>query len=147
MDRHHERILVPPQIPKPLPSHLRFELTSALLSDSAIPTIQSTLYDTSQDVGWIDAVRDRAKQLISTGQATSSHQVTEILLKEARARSKSRATTTRSHAHHRQTESDGQGSSGLTPQAVDIKFPDEAIKEGMKVVRTALEDIADVRTS
>ncbi|KAL8802938.1 MAG: hypothetical protein Q9182_003488 [Xanthomendoza sp. 2 TL-2023] len=145
MNHSHERILVPPHTPKPLPNHLRFELTSALLSNSAIPVIQSTLYDGSRDSGWIDAVRERAKQLISTGQATTSQQVMEQLVKEARDRSKSQPNIQGGLAHHQKSERGVQATSGPAP--INIRFPEQAIIEGKKAVRTALKDIVEVAIS
>ena len=147
MDLSHERILVPPHIPKPLPSRLRFEITSALLSNSAIPDIQTTLYDASRESGWIDAVRERAKQLISSGKATSPQEVIGLLVKEAWEGSNNRPTIQGGLARRQQPGSDSQGASGLPEQAVSVRFPIQAVKQGKGVVRNALEDFVDVGTS
>ncbi|KAL8783591.1 MAG: hypothetical protein Q9213_004520 [Squamulea squamosa] len=146
MDRPVERISVPPHTPRPLPSRLRFELTSALLSNSTIPDIQSTLYQTSQDAGWIDAVRERAKQLISSGQATSSHEVIGLLVKEARESSDNQPNI--QGGLRRQTHgSISQAAKGPANQKISVRFPEEAVSKGREVVRNALEDFVDVGDS
>ncbi|KAL8770846.1 MAG: hypothetical protein Q9209_003497 [Squamulea sp. 1 TL-2023] len=147
MERSVERVLVPPHTPKPLPSRLRFELTSALLSNSAIPDIQSTLYHTSQGTGWIDAVRERAKQLISSEQATSSHEVIAILVKEARENSNNQLNIQGGLARRQTHGSGSQAVRGPASQNISVRFPEEAVNKGKKVVRNALEDLVDVGTS
>lgn len=141
-----DRISVPPQPPRPLPTHLRTSLTSALLSSSAIPQIQATLYNTSQEAGWNEAIHRRAKQIISSGQATSSKEVMEILVKEAR---EGQALNSRpvnripgGLARHRQEDA-----KSTQDPAVDVMFPNEAVKRGKEVVRDALENIVDIGTS
>ncbi|KAL8843167.1 MAG: hypothetical protein Q9176_002120 [Flavoplaca citrina] len=142
-----DRISVPPQPPRPLPTHLRTSLTSALLSSSTIPQIQSTLYNTSQEAGWNDAVHRRAKQIISSGQATSLKEVTEILVKEAREGrgSNSRPVDRIPGGLARRRQEDAK--STQKDPAVDVTFPNEAVKKGKEVVRDALEDIVNIGTS
>ncbi|KAL9040131.1 MAG: hypothetical protein Q9180_002103 [Flavoplaca navasiana] len=142
-----DRVSVPPQPPRPLPTHLRTSLTSALLSSSAIPQIQSTLYNTSQEAGWNDAVHRRAKQIISSGQATSLKEVMEILVKEAREGrgSNSRPVGRIPGGLARRRQEDAKSTREDPP--VDVTFPNEAVKKGKEVVRDALKEVIDIGTS
>ncbi|KAL8726981.1 MAG: hypothetical protein Q9166_006344 [cf. Caloplaca sp. 2 TL-2023] len=144
MNASNERILVAPHTPKPLPNHLRYELTAALLSTAAIPKIQSALYDTAQSAGWQDAVRERAKQIISSGQAVSSYEVVKLLAKESRDGTNSRPNIQGGLARRQQSPLSGDRSSESADKALRIKFPEQAIKEGKQFVRHALEDLVDV---
>ncbi|KAI4234238.1 MAG: hypothetical protein LQ349_003914 [Xanthoria aureola] len=139
-----DRILIPPSPPSPLPPNLLTTLTSALLSStSAIPHLQSTLHSTAQSHHWPDAIHQRAKQLISTGQATTPQEVMAQLLLEAREGRKGMPG-----GMERGKGQDGKSGSGSGngngEQVIDVRFPEEAVKAGKEVVRGALEGIVDV---
>ncbi|KAI4187224.1 MAG: hypothetical protein L6R41_002942 [Letrouitia leprolyta] len=137
-------VIVPSHTPKPLPNYLRAELTSSLLSNSVIPVVQSTLYNASQDAGWIDAVLKRAKQLFNdSSQTWSPQEVLDILAKESRPSSHDHKSTPgglRRVGQDRGSE-DVKGRDG---SVVDIRFPDRAILEGKQVIKQALEEIVEV---
>ncbi|KAL8923927.1 MAG: hypothetical protein Q9208_004364 [Pyrenodesmia sp. 3 TL-2023] len=139
-----ERVIVPAHIPKPLPNHLRSELTSALLSTSAIPVIQSTLHEASQDAEWTTSVRLRAKQLISSGQATSSQDVMEILLKESVERQDDQPVPPGGIRRMRQDRDSGAEPVKQADGAISVKFPARAITEGKKAIRAALDPVIQV---
>ncbi|KAL9000341.1 MAG: hypothetical protein Q9169_001058 [Polycauliona sp. 2 TL-2023] len=144
-----DHILVPANPPNPLPTRLRTNLTSALLSSSAIPNIQSTLHSTSQDLGWIEAVHQRAKQLISSGQATTSKEAVDMLVTEAMAQNNKKETNLRGGlvGKNQLQERDGGRVRGVgDDKIIDVRFPEEAARRGKEVVREALEDIVDVET-
>ena len=150
MDTTQERALVPSHTPKPLPDHLRSELTSALLSNSTIPVIQSTLYNTSRDAGWIKSVHERAKHLINSGQMTSLQEVSELLIKESREGIEITSSLPGGLRRVRQNVDSADGGTGeveLASDRTDIKFPDRAIREGKEAIRNALEDIVEVETT
>ncbi|KAL8659836.1 MAG: hypothetical protein Q9202_006935 [Teloschistes flavicans] len=147
MNGNNERIIIPSHMPNPLPYHLRTELTSALLSESVIPKIQSALSDGRQDTGWMDAVRERAKQLIRNGDATTWQGVVDKLAKEARGVTENQPTVSGGLRR-------GHSSNGIKPTAgqtvdkpVDIRFPEHAIKQGTEVVRSALENLVEVENT
>ncbi|KAI4224827.1 MAG: hypothetical protein L6R36_004389 [Xanthoria steineri] len=134
-----DRILIPPSPPSPLPPNLLTTLTSALLSStSAIPHLQSTLLSTAQSHPWPDAIHQRAKQLITTGQATTPQEVMAQLVLEAREGRKRMMPGALARGKG------PDGTSGNGDQAIDVRFPEEAVKAGKEVVRGALEGIVDV---
>lgn len=147
MNRTSERIIVPLHVPTPLPSHLRTELTSALLSESAIPVVQSALSDAFRDAGWMDLVRDRAKQLISSGQATTWHEVMERLMMEARGNQHSRQTPP--GGLRRKHENEGVLARGNSPadHTVSVRFPEDAANKGKEAVRNALENLVEIENA
>ncbi|KAL9579428.1 MAG: hypothetical protein Q9212_005117 [Teloschistes hypoglaucus] len=144
MNNTHERIVIPAHTPKPLPYHLRTELTSALLSESLIPIIQSALSDGSRDAGWMDSVRERAKQLIRSGDATTWQEAMDKLPKEARGVTDNQPTVL---GELRRGQSDNEIRTTPDPtvnKSVNIKFPEHVMKQGIQVVRNALENIVEI---
>lgn len=139
-----ERVIVPVHTPKPLPIHLRSELTSALLSTSAIPVIQSTLQEASDEAGWTTSVRLRAKQLISSGQATNWQEVVEVLIKESIERQDDQPILPGGIQRMRQDRDKGVGPAKQTAGVISVKFPAQAITDGKKAIRAALEPVIEV---
>ncbi|KAL9599537.1 MAG: hypothetical protein Q9219_003781 [cf. Caloplaca sp. 3 TL-2023] len=147
MNSIHDRVLVPSHTPKPLPKHLRSELTSALLSNSSIPTIQSTLYDTSRDAGWMDAVRERAKHLKENQTELSLQEVVELLARESRERT-SDCNMKPGGLRRAWSDEDGEKRAAQSVSDQDkMRFPEQAIVEGKEVIRRALEDIVEVEAT
>ncbi|KAI4091266.1 MAG: hypothetical protein L6R37_007769 [Teloschistes peruensis] len=147
MNDTHERIVVPSHTPKPLPYHLRTELTSALLSESAIPMIQSALSDGCRDAGWLDAVLERAKQLIRSGDATTWQEAMDKLAKEARGVTDNQPTV--SGGLRRGHSDDGIRTTAdqTVDKSVSIKFPERVMKQGTQIVRNALENIVEIENT
>ncbi|KAI4148845.1 MAG: hypothetical protein L6R39_002675 [Caloplaca ligustica] len=141
-----ERVVVPAHTPKPLPGHLRSELTSALLSASAIPVIQSTLHDESEKVGWTKSIRERAKQLINNGQATTSQEIVEILIKESCERPGNQLCLPGGLRRTRQGQVDGSEAAKAANGAIVVNFPEQAIVEGKKAIRDALDPVIEVES-
>ncbi|KAL8846383.1 MAG: hypothetical protein Q9221_008525 [Calogaya cf. arnoldii] len=129
----NDRILIPSAPPTPLPPKLLQTLISALLSPptgtSAIPHIQSALSNNAKAAGWNEAVHKRAKEIIESGQAGNVKEVMEVLVREAMVR----------EGKGKGLKKVGGGGGGG-----GVRFPDEAIEAGRKVVRDALEGIVDV---
>ncbi|KAI4190609.1 MAG: hypothetical protein LQ346_004886 [Caloplaca aetnensis] len=139
-----ERVIVPAHTPKPLPNHLRSELTSALLSTSAIPVIQSTLQKASQEEGWTPSIRARAKQLISSGQVMNWQEVVEVLVKESIERQDKQPTLPGGIRRVRQDRNSAVELAKTADEAISVKFPAQAITEGKKAIRDALDHVIEV---
>ncbi|KAI4129540.1 MAG: hypothetical protein LQ338_002176 [Usnochroma carphineum] len=143
----HERVLVPDHTPKPLPNHLRSELTSALLSTSAIPLIQSTLHDAAQKAGWTEALRGRGKQLINSGQATTWQEVVELLVKESCGSPESRPSMPGGLQRRGLHQDIGAETAKSTEETIRVKFPEQAIREGKNVIRDALDHVVELESA
>lgn len=121
-------VTITPSIPSPLPTDLRHQLTSALLSASAIPTLQSTLYTKCEETGWLDAVRKRAVQLIregeEVGEGVAYEEVFGRVMGEAKAKGR-----------------ESGGGKGHGEGKVDVRVPEVVVNEGTKIVREALEKV------
>ncbi|KAL8749727.1 MAG: hypothetical protein Q9184_006692 [Pyrenodesmia sp. 2 TL-2023] len=139
-----ERVIVPAHTLKPLPIHLRSELTSVLLSTSAIPVIQSTLQEASDAAGWTTSVRLRAKQLISSGQATNWQDVMDVLTKESIERQDDQPILPGGIRRMRQDRGNGVEPVKQVDGVISVKFPSQAITEGKKAIRTALDPVIEV---
>ncbi|KAI4198499.1 MAG: hypothetical protein LQ350_005228 [Teloschistes chrysophthalmus] len=145
MNDTHERIVVPSHTPKPLPYHLQTELTTALLSESAIPLIQSALSDGCRDAGWMDAVRERAKQLIRSGDATTWQEAVDKLAKEARGVADDQSTVSSGGLRRGHSDNGIRTTQGpIVNKPVNIKYPVHVMKQGTQVVRNALENIVEI---
>ncbi|KAL8939396.1 MAG: hypothetical protein Q9216_003382 [Gyalolechia sp. 2 TL-2023] len=144
MSAPQEQVIVPPHTPKPLPNYLRAELTSTLLSTSAIPVIQSTLYNASRGAGWTDSVHERAKQLLNSGQQPSWQEVLDVLVKEAHPNNQGRKGTPGGLRRVGQPGDYGLGNQEATDNLVSIRFPDRAIVEGKEAIKQALENIVEI---
>ncbi|KAL9027489.1 MAG: hypothetical protein Q9196_003991 [Gyalolechia fulgens] len=144
MNAAEERVIVPAHTPKPLPNHLRAELTLTLLSTSAIPVIQSTLYNASRDAGWTDLVRERAKQLFNEGEPLSRQEVLDLLIKESHPKTHGRKRNPGGLRRVGQPRDSGLGKAKPTDNLVRIRFPDRAVMEGKEVIKQALENIIEV---
>ncbi|KAL8647088.1 MAG: hypothetical protein Q9210_005761 [Variospora velana] len=147
----HEHVIVPAHTPKPLPSHLRSELTSALLSNSAIPVIQSTLHEASQKAYWERSVQERAKQIIIQGQGTGWQKVVDMLVKESCERPDNsphhRPQVSGGLRRLRQDQSSFTGLAHSPTEAIDITFPEQAIQAGKKAIRDALDPLIEVEST
>ncbi|KAI4169541.1 MAG: hypothetical protein LQ343_005621 [Gyalolechia ehrenbergii] len=144
MDTAQERVIVPSHTPKPLPDYLRAELTSTLLSTSAIPVIQSTLYNASRDAGWTDSVRERAKQLLNNGQQPSWQELLDLLVKESHPNTQGRKGTPGGLRRVSQQGDRVPGNAEATDNLVGIRFPNQAVMEGKEAIKQALEDIVEI---
>ncbi|KAL8688547.1 MAG: hypothetical protein Q9218_005573 [Villophora microphyllina] len=147
MNYTSERIVVPSHTPKPLPNHLRTELTSALLSESAIPTIQSALSDECREAGWMDALRQRAKQLIRNGNAVTWQEVVNKLANEVKGGLDNRPNAPGGLRRGYTSEGSRSTVDQSADKTVKIEFPEIATERGIKVVRNALENIVEVENT
>lgn len=144
MTATHDRVIVPPHTPKPLPSHLRSELTSALLSSPAIPVIQSTLHQASRNAGWADSIRERTKQLINGGNAANWQEVVEMLVKESCETLDNLSNVPGGLRRVRQHQNGSVEAARSSSEVISVRFPEQAITEGKKAIRDALDHLVDV---
>lgn len=68
--------------PSPLPPKARDLIISTLITTSAVKNLNSTLLATCQSTGWLDAVRQRALQLLRSGECTTFREVMDVLTRE-----------------------------------------------------------------
>lgn len=92
-------------------------------------------------------MRERAKQLINTGQPITWQEVLELLIKESREGPISRNNMPGGLRRVRQSGDSGAGAAEPANDLVTIRFPDEAIAKGKEAIRKALEDIIEVEAT
>ncbi|KAI4196906.1 MAG: hypothetical protein LQ348_002229 [Seirophora lacunosa] len=143
----HDLVIVPAHTPKPLPSYLRSELTSTLLSNSAIPVIQRTLHQASQEAHWEGSIRERAKQIITQGQAIGWQEVVEMLVKESCERPDNRPHVPGGLRRLRQDQSSSAGSTRSPNEAISVTFPEQAIRAGKKAIKEALDPLIELEST
>lgn len=117
-----------------LEPHLRNALISAMLSTRAIQDLDKTLLASCQVSGWLDAVRDRAIQLLHSGECKTYGEVMASLKEESRGRWTEKTGTGRL-ANGSYSFANG-GS-----KKVDVTVPKTVIEEGRKAVKMALDRV------
>ncbi|MCJ1466568.1 hypothetical protein MMC07_005188 [Pseudocyphellaria aurata] len=127
-------VSVPSRPSRSLEPHLRSALISKLLSTSALQDLNNTLLASCQASGWLDAVRDRAIQLLHSGECHTYGQVMASLQKESKGRSTGNTVAGRL-AKGSYTLANG-GS-----KKVDVAIPKTVVEEGRKAVKMALDRI------
>ena len=143
MSDEFDKVILPAHLPRPLPSRLRSELTAALLANSVISNLQSTLYDGSRNAGWRDAVVERTKELIKNGEAQTRNEILTKLAKESRgdniAQTRDNRGINRGHMEKQADREEGE----LEKSKLNVKFPEGVAKKGEKIIRSALDDITE----
>lgn len=137
------RLSVPYPSPSPLTSDLRSSLTSALLHTSSIVDLHATLLSSCQSTGWFDAVRERAVQLLRSGECSTYSEVMAIIRAESRGKrgefsGEKRLRRTRDVSSHGMN--DGYG----MQKEVDVNIPQSVITEGQALVKLALAPLVKV---
>lgn len=138
------KVVVPAHVPKPLPDHLRAALVSALLASSSIENIQSAMHDKCTKTGWINAVQQRAKDVIHNGEANTWGEVMTIMTKEVLGKEE--------RGVRNDARSNGKGIQNARRQPegriadpnTAVKMPDEVVESGVSAVRTALDKFIDL---
>jgi len=115
-------------------SSLQNQLTSGLIANGSIPNIQAALLHELQASGWTANMRSYIVQLMRSGECTKYDDLMDKVLEESMKgimadKGKANGATT-----------NGKLASG------DLKIPENAIKEGIKVVKKELEKICEVQS-
>ena len=160
-------VSVPCHPPKPLTPALRKLLISGLLSSAAIETLHTTLLTSCQATGWLDAVKDRAVQLIRSGKCNTYEQVMAALQEESKLTVIERPAANglssgvlvngngdgasgggRWGAEGRWRENGNAPNGGhVWEEEVDVTIPNQVIEDGKKFVKQALDQIVVIEES
>ncbi|PNS18935.1 hypothetical protein CAC42_6030 [Sphaceloma murrayae] len=114
---------------------LQNQITGALIANGSIPTIQSSLLHELQASGWTTSLRNYVIALVRSGECTKYDDLMDKILEEA----------LKGVAGERTRATNGNTSNGNRP-GQELKIPDSAIKEAIKVVKKELEKVCDVET-
>ena len=160
-------VSVPRHPPNPLTADLRILLISGLLSSSAIQNLNSTLLSSCQVTGWLDAARDRAVQLLRSGECSTHEQVMAALQEESKGRAIEKPMTEKPANGYSNSilATGGQAPSGeregkewnwreydrdgghVKEKKVDVIMPKKVIEDGKKLVREALSQLVVIEES
>ncbi|KAL9043902.1 MAG: hypothetical protein Q9214_002927 [Letrouitia sp. 1 TL-2023] len=138
------KVIVPAHIPKPLPDHLRSSLVSALLASSSIENIQSAMHDRCVETGWLDAIHQRAKDVIYNGEADTWGEVMAIITKEALGKEEPRAGSAAGSNGKSFQNARRQSGGRAAHSNTIVRMPDEVVKSGVSAVRTALDKFIEL---
>lgn len=120
---------------------LQNQITTALISNGAIPTIQGALLHELQASGWTTNLRNYITTLMRSGECTRYDELMDRVLDEALK-----------DAPTSKTRSNGTSAAAAAAAAADaaskskedgLRIPEAAVKEGIKVVRKELEKVCE----
>ncbi|KAL2049426.1 hypothetical protein ABVK25_010330 [Lepraria finkii] len=136
-------LLIPRDIPTPLPDDLRQDIRAALVRERAIKNILKALKTECGKAGWEDALKARVNQLLRSGEFKSRADLVGVLVREARGLSVAEEEEEGEERGDWEGEVEGRDVNG-GEKLVDIKIPEKAIAEGAKVVREVLEKVGEL---
>ncbi|GAM88924.1 hypothetical protein ANO11243_069580 [Dothideomycetidae sp. 11243] len=114
---------------------LQNQITGALIANGSIPTIQSALLHELQAAGWTAALRAFVVQLVRSGECTKYDELMDRVLEESM----------KGVVSERTRAVNGSVATGNRP-GQELRVPDSAIKEGIKVVKKELEKVCELDT-
>ena len=109
------------------------QITTALIASNSIPTIQSALLHELQAAGWTAALRAYIIKLMRSGECTKYDDIMDKVIEEAMRGLGEKSTGTRNN-----------GANGSVRGPDDLRIPEGAIKEGIRVVKRELEKVCEV---
>ena len=133
----------PPTLPvsipiqNPLPPSLLTTINTHLLTHtpSTLTTLHNTLLHECQASGWLEAVRLRARELLRSGECASYEEVLWKIIAEAKGKKE------------KEKEKDGVNGNGNgggnNGNKTDVRIPEELVREGVRIVKGALEEIIE----
>ncbi|KAI9698790.1 MAG: hypothetical protein M1836_003900 [Candelina mexicana] len=125
-------VSIPPTVPSPLPSQLRSDINSALLTSGGIDRIHNELVSSLQASGWTEALRLFALEQFREGGKTTFEDIMDTVMREAI-----------SSEEGEMGKGKGKGKARVEERK-RLKVPDEVVKEGLRVVRRELEEIVEL---
>lgn len=148
--------------PASLTPEIRSALLTALMAASAIPEIRTALLSSCQSTGWLDAVRERALQLLRSGECRSYRDLMDMLKEEVRAppertqgdegegggggqtEEEDNDAWERDKIRKRRRRNGGNGGGEEVEREIDLRIPAKAYNDGVRAVREALETVVEV---
>lgn len=112
---------------------LQNQITGALIANGSIPTIQSSLLHELQASGWTTTLRSYVVALVRSGECTKYDELMEKVLEESM----------KGIPGERTRATNGNTSNGNRP-GQELRIPDAAIREAVKVVKKELEKVCEV---
>ena len=121
-----------------LPSALRNNIYSTLLSTGGIRNIESALTQLLQTSGFQYHLRAYITDLFRTGQATTANEAYELAMARIRECMA---------AGERETGGNGvNGDMEVVVEALDLRLPSDVVREGSRVVKRELERVVVIET-
>ena len=121
-----------------LPSALRNNIYSTLLSTGGIRNIESALVQLLQTSGFQHQLRTYITDLFRTGQATTANEAYEL----AMARIRECMAAGDRETGRNGVNGDGDG----VVEPLDLRLPSEVVREGSRVVKRELERVVVIQT-
>ncbi|KAJ4331724.1 hypothetical protein N0V95_009827 [Ascochyta clinopodiicola] len=126
--------LTPPQT-SALPSDLRNNIYSALLSSGGIRSIEATLTQLLQTSGFQASLRAYITELFRTGQATTANEAYALAMERVRA---CMLDSDEANGTNGDANGDDEG------DTVDLRLPKDVVRDGSRCVRRELEKVVHI---
>lgn len=133
---------LPPSSAHTLPAPLRNAIYSSLLSSGGIRTIESTLTQALQTSGFQATLRAYITDLFRTGQATTAPEAYALAMERIRVC----MAEDEGSGGSGKGEGNGNGvnGSGIEGDGVDLRVPEQVVREGGRVVRREVERVVEI---
>lgn len=137
---------LPPSSAHTLPAPLRNAIYSSLLSSGGIRTIECTLTQALQTSGFQATLRAYITDLFRTGQATTAPEAYALAMERIRvcmAEDEGSGGNGKGEGNGNGNGVNGNGS-GIEGDGVDLRVPEQVVREGGRVVRREVERVVEI---
>ncbi|CAF9931063.1 MAG: hypothetical protein GOMPHAMPRED_005807 [Gomphillus americanus] len=122
------KIMVDADVQPPLAPNLKSAINNSLLAHNAIPKIQAALLHQCQASGFTATLRQRTLELLRAGECNNYGEVMDKIIAELKLGS----------------PDDSIAVNGKNGTDAGLKIPAEVIKNGIEIVRDAIEPVIQV---
>ena len=126
------KIIVSSDILAPLTPNLKSAINNALLAHNTVPKIQAALLHQCQATGFTSALRQRTLELLRSGECNSYTEVMDKIIAELKISTDDTSAV---------VVTNGNGKNGTNS---GLRVPVEVVKEGIDIVRHAVEPFIQV---
>ena len=122
------KVMVDADVQAPLAPNLKSAINNSLLAHNAIPKIQASLLHQCQASGFTSALRQRTLELLRAGECNNYGEVMDKIIAELKLGS----------------PDDSIAVNGKNGTDLGLKIPADVIKNGIEIVRDAIEPVVQV---
>ncbi|KAJ9629641.1 hypothetical protein H2203_002022 [Taxawa tesnikishii (nom. ined.)] len=124
----------------PANAALHNALSTALIASSSIPTIQTALLNELQASGWTANLREYVTRLMRSGECTKYDDLMDRVLQEALGDLNQR----RGRGEFKKEEEGEEKKVNGDGKDNGLRIPEQAVREGVKIVKRELERVCEV---
>ena len=121
---------------------LQSDIASALVASRGIQRIEAALRHSLQSSGWTDNIRAYCLDLLRSGECSTYDELMARIVKDSRPGGDGKAADG-VNGNGMNGDTDGHAGGPRSVEEGGVQIPQSAVKEGLKAVRTELEEICE----